>query len=160
MGVGVTGVGGNSRLRLPRRWQYCSQMLQHLQRLRSCQGISVSRLGLVKPSSHIAWRGLFRLWVKRRRFWYSESSVAADKPDNLSSAPRLADSSSLTLAYATGDLGYAIGKTKDCLFNETCSTLMPPYVSEIKYRSETKHTFAIPTPRSWLPRMTAPVKGS
>ena len=160
MGVGITGVRGNSRLRLPLRWQYCSQMLQHLQRPHSCQGILVSRLGLAKARSHIAWRGLFRLWVKRRRFWYSESSVAADKPDNLSSAPRLADNSLLTLAYAAGDLGYAVGKAKDCLFDEACSSLMSSYVSKVKYPSETKHTFAIPTPRSWLPRMTAPVKGS
>ena len=98
-------------------------MLQHLQRLHSCRNILVSRLGLVKASSHIAWRGLFRLWVRRRRFWYSESSVAADKPDNLSSAPRLADNYLLTLAYAAGDLGYAVGESKDGLFDETCSSL-------------------------------------
>lgn len=160
MRVEITGVRENSRLRLPHRWQHCSQVLQHQQRLHNCRGILVSRLGSVKADSHIAWRGLFRLWFKRRRFWYSESSVAADKPDNPSSASQLANSSLLTLAYAAGDLGYAIGKAKDCLFDETCSSLMLPYVSKVQYPLEAKHTFAIPTPRSWLPRMTAPVKGS
>lgn len=96
----------------------------------------------------------------RRRFWYSESSVAADKPDDLLSEPELADdNTSLTLAYATGDLGYAVGNAEDSLFDKTCSALMP-YISKVKYPPETKRTFAIPTPMSWLPRITAPVKGS
>ena len=70
------------------------------------------------------------------------------------------DNSLLTLAYATGDLGYAVGKAKDRFLDETCGSLNSSYVSEVKYPLEAKHTFAIPTPRSWLPRMTAPVKGS
>lgn len=72
----------------------------------------------------MAWRGLFRLWVRRRRFWYSESSVAADKPDDLSFTYETADNSSLTLAYAAGDLGYAIRKTEDRLLDEAGSSLI------------------------------------
>jgi hypothetical protein len=72
----------------------------------------------------MAWRGLFRLWVMRRRFWYSESSVAADKPDDQWFTYESADSTSLTLAYAAGDLGYAVRKTEDSLLDEACSSLM------------------------------------
>lgn len=72
----------------------------------------------------MAWRGLFRLWVMRRRFWYSESSVAADKPDDHWFTHESADNSSLTLAYATGDLGYAVRKTEDSLLDEACSSLI------------------------------------
>lgn len=60
----------------------------------------------------------------RRRFWYSESSVATDKPDNLSMTSRLADYSSLTLAYATGDFRHAVGEAEDSLLDKTCSSLM------------------------------------
>jgi len=35
-----------------------------------------------------------------------------------------ADSSSHTLAYAAGDLGYAVRKTEDSLLDEACSSLM------------------------------------
>jgi hypothetical protein len=67
----------------------------------------------------------------RRRFWYSESSVAADKPDDLLSEPEFADDNTLlTLAYATGDLGYAVGNAEDSLFDKTCSALMP-YISKV-----------------------------
>ena len=78
----------------------------------------------------------------RRRFWYSESSVAADKPDDLLSEPRLADYNlSLTLAYAAGDLGYAVGNAEDSLFDKTCSSLMS-YVSKV----------------NTLPRQNAPLR--
>jgi hypothetical protein len=103
---------------------------------------------------------LFSLWVKRRRFWYSESSVAADNPDNLFSAAGLADKLLLTFAYAAGDFGYAVGKAENSLFDKTCSSLIVvSYVTGANTLLDLR-TFAIPTPMSWLPRMTAPVNGS
>jgi hypothetical protein len=64
----------------------------------------------------------------RRRFWYSASSVAADKPDKLSFASKSAEGSSLTLPYAAGDLGYAVRKTEDSLLDKACSSLMASHV--------------------------------
>jgi hypothetical protein len=47
--------------------------------------------------------------------------------------PELVDNSLLTLAYAAGDLGYAVGKAEDSLFDKACSTLVS-YVSEVDTR--------------------------
>jgi len=85
----------------------------------------------------------------RRCFWYSKSSVAADKPDSLLFTSTYGGSpvAPLTLANATSDFGYAVGKSKNSLLEETCSSLITSNVSE-QNDSETERTFAIPTPRS------------